>query len=88
MYKSMKQYVVKLEIFLSEFFFKLAPNGQSDKAFLLTSNFCLKGLSAPAMGLYTCIKSLKNVYKNRLQRDVFETLEIFIAPGLYTFIKS
>ena len=30
-------------------------------------------LSAPALGLYTCIKSLKNVHKIRLQRDYFET---------------
>ena len=28
-----------------------------------------KGLSAPALGLYTCIKSWKKLYKIRLQRD-------------------
>ena len=38
---------------------KLATNGQSDKGFLLTSTFVPKGLSAPALGLYTCIKALK-----------------------------
>ena len=37
---------------------KLATNDRSDKAFLLTSKFCLLGgLSGPAPGLYTCIKS-------------------------------
>ena len=39
--------------------FKLATNGQSDKEFLLTSNFVPKGLSVTALGLYTCIKSFK-----------------------------
>ena len=38
---------------------QLATNGQSDKGFLLTSAFVPKGLSAPALGLYTCIKALK-----------------------------
>ena len=37
---------------------KLATIGQSDKGFLLTSKFVPKGLSAPALGLYTCIKTL------------------------------
>ena len=32
-----------------------------------------RGLSAPALGLYTCIKTGKNMYKIRLQRYVFET---------------
>ena len=31
------------------------------------------GLSASAPGLYTCIKSWKNLYKIRRQRDSFET---------------
>ena len=44
-------------------FLKLARNRQSGKAFLMTSNFVLKELSASALGIYTCIKSLKNVYK-------------------------
>ena len=30
-------------------------------------------LSAPAQGLYTCIKTGKNMYKIRLQRYIFET---------------
>ena len=36
-------------------FFKLATNGQSDKAFLLTSKFRYKGLSALPWG---CIRGL------------------------------
>ena len=44
-----------------EIVLKLATNGQSDKGFLLTSKFVPKGLSAPALGLYTCIKALKYI---------------------------
>ena len=40
---------------------KLATNGQSDKGFLLTSLFVPKGLSPPALGLYTCIKASKYI---------------------------
>ena len=47
---------------------KLATDDQSDKKFLLTSEFC-----PPAPGLYTCIKSWKKLYKIRLRRDFFET---------------
>ena len=44
-----------------EIVLKLATNGQSDQGFLLTSIFVPKGLSAPALGLYTCIKALKYI---------------------------
>ena len=44
-----------------EIVLKLAANGQSDKGFLLTSSFVPKGLSAPALLLYTCIKALKYI---------------------------
>ena len=44
-----------------EIVLKLATNGQSDKGFLLTSTFVPKGLSAPALRLYTCIKALKYI---------------------------
>ena len=44
---------------LKEILLKLAPNGQNDKAFLLTSDIGPKGLSAPALGLYASIKSFK-----------------------------
>ena len=45
----------------AEIVLKLATNGQSDKGFLLTSIFVPKGLSAPALWLYTCIKALKYI---------------------------
>ena len=32
-----------------------------------------KGLSAPVPGLYICRKTLKNMYKIRVERDFFET---------------
>ena len=53
MWKNMKK---RVEIIL-----KLATIRQSDKGFLLTSTFVPKGLSAPALGLYTCIKTLKYI---------------------------
>ena len=59
-----------------DFFLKLATNGQSDKAFLLTSKFCPEGLVCPcpaAIYMYKIIK--KNVYKIRLQRDFFLNLQ-------------
>ena len=53
-----------------DIFFERATNEWSDKkAFLLKSNFIPWGLSAPAPGLYTCIKSWKKLYKIRLRRD-------------------
>ena len=51
-----------------DIFLKLATNGQSDEALLLTSGFCPQRLSAPALGLYTCIKSLK-MCKIRVQES-------------------
>ena len=36
---------------------KLATDDRSDKKFLLTSKLCPLGQNAPALGLYTCIKS-------------------------------
>ena len=53
MWKNMKKCV--------EIVLKLATNGQSVKGFLLTSTFVPKGLSASALGLYTCIKALKYI---------------------------
>ena len=44
-----------------EIVLKPATNGQNDKGFLLTSTFVPKGLSAPALGLYICIKALKYI---------------------------
>ena len=52
---------------------KLAANGQIDKGFLLTSTFVPGGLSAPALGLYTCIKSIKIYTRTRCQVSVYRT---------------
>ena len=53
MWKNMKKHV--------ETVLKLATNGQIHMGFLLTSTFVPEGLSAPALGLYTCIKALKYI---------------------------
>ena len=55
------------------FFFKLQQMGKVTRPFGWHQSFVHKGLSAPAPGLYTCGKTLKNVYKIRIQRDCFET---------------
>ena len=62
------------KIRLQRNFLKLATNGQSDKAFLLTSEFCQQWVVCPCPGaIFTCGKTLKNVYKIRIQRELFET---------------
>ena len=82
------------------FFLKLSTNGQSDKEFLLTSNFVPKGL-------YTCIKSFKMCLKSYFKEIVlklatngqsdkgFLLTSTFVpkglsapALGLYTCIKA
>ena len=56
---NMKKMYIKSDF--KAIFLKPATNGQSDKGFLLTSTFVPKGLSAPALGLYTFIKALKHI---------------------------
>ena len=46
-----------------EIVLKLATNGQSGKGSLLTSTFVPKGLSAPALGLYTRARCQVSVYR-------------------------
>ena len=55
--------------------------------FCCHQNFVPNGLSAPAPGLYTFIKSLKNDYKVRLQRD-FLKLVANDGSDVYVDIKS
>ena len=57
------------KIGLQSNFFKPATNGQSDKAFLLSSNFCPQYVVCHCPVLYTCRKTRKNVCKIRFQRD-------------------
>ena len=54
---------------LKEMFLKLATNGESDKAFLLASNFCLP----LCRGYMHVEKHKKMCIKSRVQRNVFET---------------
>ena len=56
-----------------DIFLKLATDECSDKTFLLTSKLSPLGAVSPCPGAYTCIKSWKQSYKIRLQRDFFET---------------
>ena len=46
-------------------------NGESEKAFLLTSKFVSKGLSAPALGLYTGINNEKICIKSAFEEILF-----------------
>ena len=56
-----KSFKMCLKSNFKEIDLKHATNGQSDKGFLLTSTFVPRGLSAPALGLYTCMKALKYI---------------------------
>ena len=51
---------------------KLAPNGRSDKGFLLTSKVCPQGLFCLCPGAIYMYKVIKNVYKIKFRRDHFE----------------
>ena len=56
---------------------KLATNGRSDKAFLLTSKVCPQGVFCPCPGAMYMYKICKNVYKIRFRRDHFKTCNIW-----------
>ena len=56
-----------------DFFLNLQQVTKVTRCSCWHQNFIPKGLSVPAPGLYTCIKSWKILYKIRLQRDFFET---------------
>ena len=67
---------------------KLATNSRSGKGFLLASKVCPQGVFYICPGLYTGIKSLKNVYKIRFRRDHFENCYIWAKrKGLSVVIK-
>ena len=57
------------KIRLQRYFLKLATNGQSDKAFLLISEFCPQRVVCPCAGAIYMWKNIKNVNKIRIQRD-------------------
>ena len=54
--------------FQKDFFWNLQQMGKVIRPFCWHQNFVPWELSAPAPGLYTCIKSWKKMYKIRLQR--------------------
>ena len=58
-----------LKPYFKEIVLKLSTNGQSDKGFLLTSTFVHKGLSAPVLALYICIKALKYIYQDQVSGE-------------------
>ena len=58
-----KKICIKTE--LKETFFNLQQMVKVKRPFYWHQTFDAKGLSAPAPGLYTCGKTLKNVYKIR-----------------------
>ena len=64
---------------LKVMFLKLATNGQSDKDFLLTSGFCPQRVVCPCPGAIYMWKNIKNVYKIRIQRDLFETCNKWLS---------
>ena len=66
--------------YFKEIVLKLATNGQSDKGFLSTTTFVPKVLSAPALGLYTCIKALKYIPPVLgFKQALYITVNLFIS---------
>ena len=56
---------------LSSMIWNLQQMNEVTIHFCWHQSFVPWGLSAPALGLYTCIKPWKQLYKIRLKRDVF-----------------
>ena len=77
---------IKSEV--EEFLFKLAINDHRDEAFLLTQNFGPNGLSAPAQGLCTCIKSWKNMHKVRGQSCFLKHAKVIKVIRPFACIKK
>ena len=75
MYKIMKN-VYKIDF--KQTFLNLQQMGKVKRPFCWHQNFVPKGLSAPSLGLYTCINSLKMCIKS----DFMEILYTFCTNGL------
>ena len=69
----MKKNCIKSDF--KEISLKLAKMGKVIRPFCWHQNFVPWGQSVPALGLYTCIKSWKKMYKSRLQRDFWGNLQ-------------
>ena len=70
-WKKKKMYKIRLQ---RDFFFNLQQMTEVKRCSCWHQNFIPKGLSAPAPGLYTCIKSWKKLYKIRIRREFFWNL--------------
>ena len=74
LYTCVETWKIMYKIRLQRYFFwNFQQMGKVTRLFCWHQDFVHKGLSAPDAGLYTCGKTLKNVYKVRIQRDLFET---------------
>ena len=62
-----KQAKICIKSDFKDIFLKLATNGQSDKTFLLTSEFCPQRAGCPCPGLYTCGKTFKTCIKSEFK---------------------
>ena len=59
LYTCIKTWKIMYKIRLQRYFLKLATNGQSDKAFLLTSRFCPQRVVCPCPGAIYMSKNIK-----------------------------
>ena len=66
-----KQAKICLQSDFKDIFLKLATNGQSDKAFLLTSEICTQRVVCPCPWAIFMWKNIKNVYKNQNSKRFF-----------------
>ena len=74
LYTCIKTWKIMYKIRLQRYFFwNLHQMDKVTRLFCWHQDFVHKGLSAPAPGLYTCGKTLKDVYKIRIERDLLET---------------
>ena len=78
-YTCIKTWKIMYKIRLQRYFFETCNKWARWEGFsvdiriLSTKGFLFTFLSAPPPGLHTCGKTIKNLYKIRIQRDLFET---------------
>ena len=79
-----KKMCIKSEF--KEIFLKLILNGQSDKAFLLTSKFCPQGIVYPCPGAIYIYKSIKIYTRTRCQVSVYRTTGPVVSFIVFKFL--
>ena len=67
---------------------KLATNGRSNKACLLTSKVCPQGFYALVPGLYTCIKSLKMCIKSDFEEIILKLATYVQREKAFLFVPN